>query len=268
MMNEAAEKRTMEVVLEDIKKNISDFNLATNPSVKNSLELALKTLENEYNELSLLDAWTGFMAEENPMVAFAKAYDYPIVGHKDVDHRETKNGVKVVTHTRALVEDKTRMLNVQKFVEWTEERNASVAHDKHWRKAVDAARASVIDQWKGFMAAKGDTRAISITKMKKALQAMVDALVFVEGSKGGNALVVKSDVAKAVFALCNQRKDGLKGSVMSANVWQKLQVDVLHATVAGKEFTINYGDEEEAATEQAAPATEAPTATTEEPAAK
>ena len=244
MMNNT-EKRTMEVVLSEIKANISNFNTSDNPVEKNKLELALKTLETEYNELSLLNTWTGFIAEENPMVAFAKAYDYPIVGHKDVDHRETKDGVKTVVRTRVLDEAKTRILNVQEFIEWTEERNASVAHDKNWRKAVNDARDSVIDQWKGFMAAKGDTRAVSIGKMKKALQTMVDALVFIEGAKGSNAIIVKSDVAKAVFALCNQRKDGLKGSIMPASIWKKMQVDVLHAAVAGKEFTINYGDEED-----------------------
>lgn len=244
MMNNT-EKRTMEVVLSEIKANITNFNLSANPVEKNKLELALKTLETEYNELSLLNTWTGFIAEENPMVAFAKAYDYPIVGHKDVDHRETKDGVKTVVRTRVLDEAKTRILNVSDFIEWTEERNASVAHDKNWRKAVNDARDSVIDQWKGFMAAKGDTRAVSIGKMKKALQTMVDALVFIEGAKGSNAIIVRSDVAKAVFALCNQRKDGLKGSIMPASVWKKMQVDVLHAAVAGKEFTINYGDEED-----------------------
>ena len=249
--------RTMEVVLTEIKNNISAFNLSTDPVEKNQLELALKTLEAEYNELSLLNTWAGFMKADNPMVAFANAYEYEIVGHKDVDHRETKNGVKTVVRTRVLDETKTRMLSVQEFVEWTEERNASVAHAKNWRKAVNDARDSVIDQWKGFMAAKGDSRAVSIGKMKKALQAMVDALVYVEGEKGGNAIIVKGDVAKAVFALCNQRKDGLKGSVMSASVWKKLQVDVLHAAVAGKEYTINYGDEEEEVAEEAAPAAEA-----------
>ena len=255
-MKENTAARTMEVVLKEIKENISSFNLTTDPVMKNQLELALKTLENEYNELSLLNTWTIFIAQENPMVAFAKAYDYEIIGHKDVDHRETKDGVKSIVRTRVLDESKRRILNVQEFVEWTEERNASVAHDtKAWRKAINDARESVIEQWKGFMAAKGDTRAVSIGKMKKALQSMVDALVYVEGTKGGNAIIVKGDVAKAVFALCTQRKDGLKGSVMSASVWKKLQVDVLHAAVAGKDFTINYGDEDPEMAE--APAEEA-----------
>lgn len=264
MMNNT-EKRTMEVVLAEVKENISKFNLTENPAEKNKLELELKTLEGEYNELSLLNSWSGFVADENPMVAFAEAYEYSIIGHKDVDHRETKDGVKIVVRTRVLDESKTRILNVEDFINWTEERHASVAADKHWRKAVMAARDSIIDQWKGFMAAKGDTRAISITKMKKALQAMVDALVFIPGSKGGNAVIVKSDVAKAVFALCNQRKDGLKGTIMPASVWKKMEVDVLHAAVAGKEFTISYADEDETTKEQTVPATES---TSTEPATK
>lgn len=258
------EKRTMEVVLAEIKLNITDFNLATDPVAKAKLELALKSLETEYNELSLLNTWAGFMVEEIPMVAFAKAYEYPIIGHKDVDHPETKDGVKTVVRTRVLDEAKTRILNVSDFIKWTEERNASVAHDKNWRKAIADAREVVIDQWKGFMTSKGDTRVVSVGKMTKALQTMVDALVFIEGEKGGNAVKVQRSVAKAVFALSTQRKDGLKGSIMSASVWKKLQVDVLHAAVAKKDFTINYGDEDDTTAE--APAVE--TTTTEEPAAK
>lgn len=262
MMNNT-EKRTMEVVLAEIKANISSFNLSTDPAEKNKLELELKGLETEYNELSLLSTWGKFVEDENPMVAFAKAYNYPIVGHSDVNHRETHEGVMTVVRTRVLDEAKTRILNVQDFIAWTEERGASAAHDKNWRKAVNEAQDSVIDQWKGFMASKGDTRTVSIGKMKKALQSMVDALVFVEGAKGGNAIIVKSDVAKAVFALCNQRKDGLKGSIMSASVWKKMQVDVLHAAVAGKEFTVSFGDDDT----DTKPTTE-PATSDEQPAAK
>ena len=102
-------------------------------------------------------------------------------------------------------------------------------------------------------------------KQAPMLQAMVDALVFIPGSKGGNAVIVKSDVAKAVFALCNQRKDGLKGTIMPASVWKKMEVDVLHAAVAGKEFTISYADEDETTKKQTVPATES---TSTEPATK
>lgn len=252
-------ERTIETIVSDIKENVSRYNLSTNAADKAQLDVTLKALESEYNELSLLNAWTGFVAAENPMVAFAKAYTYEVIGHKDADQPTVKNGVKLTVRTRIVEEGKTRMLNVADFVQWTEGRGASVAHSKYWVKAIADARDAVIEQWRGFMTSKGDTRVVSIGKMKKALQGMVDALVFVEGSKGGNALVVKSDVAKAVFALCNQRRDGLKGSIMSASVWKKLQMDVLHAVVDGKEFIISYGDEDDklvpAKPDEAQPAT-------------
>ena len=49
-MKENTAARTMEVVLAEIKENISSFNITTDPAEKNKLELALKTLENEYND--------------------------------------------------------------------------------------------------------------------------------------------------------------------------------------------------------------------------
>lgn len=256
MAEKNIEIRTMSIVLDEIKENISAFNATVEPSVKVDLEVSLKALEREYNELSLLNSWGEFVKAENPMVAFAQAYTYPIIGHKDVDHRETIDGVKKVTRTRKIEYDKTRILNVAEFVEWNEERNIQVTNGTGWRKSVNEARDAVIAQWKAFMNAKGDTRLVSIGKMKRALQSMVDALVFVAGEKGGNAYVVKGNIAKAVFALSNTRKDGLIGAVMPKSVWQKLQMDVLHAVVADKEFTINYGEEDEESIE-IVPATEA-----------
>lgn len=235
------EARTMNVVLEEIKLKVDAFNAAKFED-RPEIEVALTNLEKEYNELSLLNSWGEFVAAENPMVAFAKAYSYPVIGHKTVPHRETVNGAKVVTYTCVIDTTKSRLLNVAEFVEWNEERGVQLAHDTNWRGALNDARESVIAQWKAFFAAKGDTRKVSIGKMKKALQTMVDALVFIPGESGNNAVIVKSDVAKAVFAFSTSRKDGLQGAIMAGGTWKKLQMDVLHAVVEGKEFTITYGD--------------------------
>lgn len=244
------EARTMSVVLEEIKLKVDALNAAKFEE-KPEIEVALKNLENEYNELSLLNSWGEFVAAENPMVAFAKAYSYPVISHKTVPHRETVNGAKVVTYTTVLDTTKTRLLSVAEFVEWNEERGAQLTHETNWRGALNDARESVIAQWQAFFKAKGDTRQVSIGKMKKALQAMVDALVFIPGESGKNAVVVKSDIAKAVFAFSNSRKDGLQGSIMPSGTWKKLQMDVLHAAVEGKEFTITYGDPDDAEAEEA-----------------
>ena len=53
--------RTMEVVLEDIKKNIDKYNLSKKPEERNALSVALDALIKEYNELSLLTAYATFM---------------------------------------------------------------------------------------------------------------------------------------------------------------------------------------------------------------
>lgn len=253
MAKKINEARTMNVVLEDIKVNVDKLNAAKSED-KADIEVKIVELEKEYNELSLLNSWGEFVAAEIPMVAFAKAYTYPVIGHKIVPHRETVNGVKVVTHTCVIDTTKTRLLNVAEFVAWTEERGASVAHDTNWRGALNDASDSIIAQWKGFFAAKGDTRKVSIAKMKKALQDMVDALVFIPTESGRNAVLVKSDIAKAAFAFANSRKDGLQGNVLPGSIWKKLQMDVLHAVVEGKEYTITYGDPVEAETEEEAPA--------------
>lgn len=254
-INTEAKAKTMPELMEEIKANISQYNLSEDAAEKIELEVALKKLEEDYNELSMLTSWATFLEAENPMVAFAKAYTYPCVGHTDVPHRDTKNGVKTVVKTRVLNTDKNTLLNVAAFVDWTNEKGQCVARDERWKTKVADARDAIIAAWRKFKAAKGDKTQIDVGKMKTALQSMVDALVFIEGKNGGNAIVVKSSLVRDIFSVANTRKDGLKIDCLSKGAWAKLQMDILYAAVDNKEFTVIYGDEE--AEEEAAEADEA-----------
>lgn len=260
MMNTAAEAITLEALEAKIKENISAYNLTSDAVEQTKLELALKKLEEDYSLLSRLTAWTGFIEDEQPMVAFAKAYEYSTIGHKDVPHDVLVDGGKKTVRTRVIDKTKKVMLNVADFVEWTEAHGSGcVAANENWRDMLKEAQEVIIDQWKGVLDAKRDTHTISIGQMTKVLQAMVDALVFIPGKKGGNAVKVHRKLAAHIFAFSTQRKKGLKGSILSDSSWKALQMDLLHAAVEGKTFTVTFGNEEPEGEQETAETTEATT---------
>ena len=263
-MSKETTNRTMSVVLEELNTSVDSYNLSTDSRERANLAAKHKALVEEYNQLSLLSAYATFMKDKTPLVALAKAYYYDTVSVKDSVHNEVVDGVAKSTVTRK-VDDGNKKLNLVKFIEWTAESNKCVAAGKDWRAKVDAARNSIEAEWKAFFAANGDTHAMSISKAKKALQAMFDALVFIpcENNKDKNAVIANGDVAKWVLGFANNRKDGkvdgnvtITGNVMSRQTWATLQLDILHAAVTGKTYEIIYGEPEEAEAEET-PAAEA-----------
>ena len=252
-MKKNVENRTMAVVLEELNNSVDKYNLSNDGAERNQLALEHKNLVQEYNELSLLSAYAEFMNAEVPLVALAKAYYYAVISVKDKVHNEVVNGVAKSSVTRS-VADGDKKLDIAKFIEWTEERNKSVAASKDWKVKVGSARSSIENEWKRFFASNADKKDISIGKVKKATQAAFDALVFIpcENNKDKNAIIANGDVAKALIAFANSRKDSrvdgkvnIKGEILSRNMWNVLLLDALHNVVEGKKYEITYGLEEE-----------------------
>lgn len=236
------EERTMQVVMSEIKDNIDKYNLEKDAAKRNNLEVTIKNLVTEYNEMALLDAYASFKAEADPMVALAKAYTYDVISAKATSHQEMVDGVKKSIVTMVLDENRTKLLNAAKFIEWMAERNVVVTARADWRKRVNDAHGELVAQWKSFIE---DGTDFKVGVLKAALQDMVDAFIMLEGENGKNAYVVTSKVARSIIAFCTSRKDGLKGTIAAKNTWERIQMDVLHAVVTRKEFEITYGEAED-----------------------
>lgn len=234
--------RTMDVVMGEIKVNIDKYNLSKKPEERNALTVATDALIKEYNEMSLLTSYASFMAEENPMLAFAKAYTYPTIAKKDTKHKEVKNGLLIETVTRVLDTEKVGYHNIKNFLTWVAERAVTVTASNDWVAKMGVARDTIIHH-KELEYAKGEDG--SKSQLKKALQGMIDALIVIPGEKGGNALVVTGKNACVARDLCVQgAKDFLGVSVAAKKNWEKAAMALLHLTVTGKEFSIVYGDAE------------------------
>lgn len=252
-MKNVSENRTMSVVLAELNASVDQYNATPLSDANTRVELALnhKKLVEEYNGLSLLNAYATCMKAEKPVIALAQMYYYDVISVKDNAHNEVVDGAMQSSVTRS-VNDSTKKLDVTKFIEWTEECNKSVAADKTWKVKMGAARNSIETEWKKFFTSKGDSPALSVGKTKKALQSMFDALVFVATETNKNAIIANGDIAKWVIAFANSRKDSkvdgninIVGSVLPKPTWNTLCLDVLHMAVTGKVFEITYGDPEE-----------------------
>lgn len=249
-MNVAMESMTMPEAKAALEAAVKKYNETTDVVERTRIEVESKELANQYNALSLLTAYAAIMAEENPVVAIAKAYNYPTVSFKLnvadalVDGKAKK--VKV-----ASVEDSTKTHNLYDFLDWTAKHNKNVAASGDWKSKAEAARGVINGEWKKYMESD-DGYKMSKTAVKTAVQAMFDALIFIPGASGKNSVIATGSIANYLIALAAQAKTSIldgkvkfKVDFMSANNWKSKAFDVLHMAVEGKTFDITYGDPEE-----------------------
>lgn len=244
------EGRTLEIIRNELMAAVDSYNLSVNADERADLEVTMKTLVDEWNELSLLTAYSSFLEDAQPLVAFGRAYTYATISTKDNKHKEVVNGVKRSVSTRS-VEDGFRQMSVTKFLNWAKESNRVLAADKLWAEKFGAAREEVNKQWKRIFISKGESSELKIGQMKRALQALFDALVFIEtaGGSGKNALVATGDMAKYALGVSNVRKVDLKEKTqkvqnMSSNLWEQIAMDIWHQVCANKTYTVVIGDED------------------------
>ena len=246
-INNMTEGRTLDVIRKELVDIVDKRNLSTEVSEQGELEATMKKLVEDWNELSLLTAYADFLTDEHPLVAFGKAYTYATISTKSAQHKEVINGVKRSVYTFS-VEDGKKMLSLPKFVAWAKERNVLLAADKEYLEQWGDAREEAIRQWKRYWNTKGETTKLEIGKMKKELQKLFDALVFIESSSGKNAIIATGDHAKWILGLSNARKVDLKTktqqvNTMSAQLWETLFMDVWNMVCEKKTYTVIFGDE-------------------------
>lgn len=248
--NIITEGRTLDTIRTELVDAVDRYNLSSDNTERSDLEITMKNLVEEWNELSLLTAYASFVEDAQPLVAFGKAYTYATISTKDHPHKEVVGGVKRTVHTLS-VEDGVKQLSVTKFLNWAKESNRVLATDPLWLAKWNAAREEVNKQWKRVFAAKGENSELKIGQMKRTLQALFDALVFIEaaGGSGKNALVADGDLAKYALGVSNERKvdlaaKTLKVQNMSSQKWEQIGMDIWHMVCSAKTYEVVIGDEE------------------------
>lgn len=251
--NTVMESMTMPEAKVALDELVKKYNDTTDVSERTKLEIDGKELATKYNALSLLTAYAGIMAAENPVVAIAKAYTYPTVNFKLAVVDQLVDG-KAKKVKAASVEDSSKVHNLYDFLDWTAKHGKKVTASGDWKSKAEAAREVINKEWKKYMDSK-DGYKMSKTAVKKAVQSMFDTLVFIpcENNDKLNAVIANGDIANYLIALAAQgkttRKDGkvdFKVEFMSNNNWKAKAFDILHMAVESKTFEVVYGDPEEA----------------------
>lgn len=244
------EGRTLDIIRNELVDAVDKYNISSDAVERADLEITMKKLVDDWNELSLLTSYASFLDDDRPLVAFGKAYTYATIGTKDHPHKEVVNGVKRTVHTLS-VEDGVKQLSLTKFLGWAKESNKELATDKLWIEKWGAARDEVNKQWRRVFACKGEKTELKIGQMKKALQALFDALVFIEcaGGSGKNAMVADGNMAKYALGVSNERKvdlaaKKLKVQNMSSQRWEQVGMDIWHMVCDAKSYEVIIGDEQ------------------------
>jgi hypothetical protein len=268
MKNNEMKSMNMTEAKAALEATVSSYNSTTDVSERTRLEIEGKDLATKYNALSLLTAYAGIMSAEKPVVAIAKAYSYPTISFKlNVADALVEGKAKKVKV--ASIEDGTKTHNLYDFMDWAAKHNKKVAADGGWKTKAEAARCVINDEWKKYMESD-DGYKMSKSAVKKAVQAMFDALVFIpcENNEKLNAVIATGNIANYLIALAAKNKiaieDGkvnFKVDFMSANNWKSKAFDVLHMAVENKTFEVVYGDPEEAINTAAVESNDAEAAT-------
>ena len=254
---------TMASALEELNAKIKDFNAESDVLKCAKIEAECKELVIAYNKCSLVNTYATLMKLNNPVVELGKMYKYPQKTLKKKTHEDTNDEGEITSTLVLVLEDREANLDVMDFINWTAERSSCVAYAADYRTKVKDARTTVANQWVKFFKSKADKEiTISIGETKRALQAMMDSLVFIpcENNPDKNAVIVNNRIAKWVIAQANSRKDvrlengeiQVKGEILTARTWTTLILDALHFAVTGKDYEVIFKEEDDKVAEVAA----------------
>lgn len=267
MKNNEVKGRTLEVIMAEANAKVDEMNKEKDLSKRITMEAELDGLLKEYNSLSLLTVYAAAKAESLPIMALAKACTYNTLSKKKSLGDEVVDGAVKKVDVFS-VNEKDTNLNILKFIKWLEERNLKMP--KGWQTRMSAVKAEIIDQWQAFDKS-GDEHSFNKKQMRRLTQAMVNDMGFIEGEKGGNALVVKNEHINPMIKFANKKTGVQSGKTLDSKTWDDLLMTLLNGLATGAVFENTYGGtavfKEETTAEDSAEESEATTAeATEAPA--
>lgn len=265
-MTENKKIRTLEELRTEAKSKAIAYNEALRKeSMKdaNSAHVALDKLVKEYAEKKQIEVFISIKDDENPMLKAITMYSYETMDWKD-DRKTEKvtdtNGEEkeIISITRKIV-DKDRQIDLLKLYDFCKRNGIKdVAHDDDWQYAVQkfnmllclrAARElgidpkSVSDSY--YMADLAYTVDLGKTPdsnsaLLKALQKVIDAIIYEEGKNGNNYKATSHDVAYLLMIYGKKGKKALSVSTAKHDYMRRLVMDVCHRIVTGNTYSLEY----------------------------
>ena len=246
-MKENFENRTMNELKAMLNDYVEKYNASVDTTEKIDLTLDIKDAVDAINELSLLTVYADCLNDEQPLMKFASTYYYDFISVKYsvqpvvIDGKSRKINV-------ATINESDKKMSLFKFIEWTKNRNKLVTADKYYIVKVADARSAITKEWKKFMDAE-DGETMSKKAIKAAMQEAFNALVFIKGASGNNAVIANKNIANYVIALAanvkvtsKDKKPTFKVEFLGKN-WEGILFDALHMAIDGKTFEVSYGED-------------------------
>lgn len=250
-MKKMYENLTLEQLRAMLDETVDKHNIAENSIARVEARAETKDITDAYNELSLLTVYANCMKEEQPLVAFVKTFYYHTVSVKVAVSNEVIDGVAKSSEVASVTESDKKM-SLFKFIDWAKDRNKVITADKCYKTATNKCRNTINAVWENFQNSKDKTE-MSKNAVKKALQPMFDALIFIKGKSGKNAVIATGDIAFYIIALAaelkttadDNKKPNFNIEFLKSKSWDGHILNMLHMAVEGKTFDVVYGDPEE-----------------------
>lgn len=254
-MKKMYENLTLEQLQSMLNEAVEKHNMAEDAAARVEARVKAKDISDAYNELSLLTVYANCMLEQQPLLAFVKKFYCHTITVKYTVSNEVVNGVAKSSEV-ASVNENDRKMSLFKFIEWAGERNKVITHDKYYKTATNKARNTINSLWEDFRNSKDKTE-MSKNAVKKALQSMFDALIFIEGKSRKNAVIANGDIAFYIIALAAELKTTADDNkdpnftieFLKKNSWDGHILNMLNMAVRGKSFDVVYGAEDADATD-------------------
>lgn len=240
---------TMVELIEHLNTKVNEFNEATGTSELISLKAEIKTTADQYNEMSKFVAYAAALSTEMPLVSIIKTHHYDTRSVTYKPSTEVKDG-KTIVREFGSIKVGTRNVDAFDFIEWAKDRNKQVTAVANWKTILNAQRKKLNEEFKKAVESdKGYT--VSKTTANNVLQAVYDALVFIPGESGKNAVFPNKDSKNIIIACAAEYKETIVDGDVDASLnffkdkhWKSIIQSTLYLVLSKKSLTYTYGDPE------------------------
>jgi hypothetical protein len=231
---------------------VNSYNESWDSSDRAELEKQAGALVTNIAKAVKFNTYAAALREELPLVWLIKLHHYSVksVAYKVVD---TPNAAgRVVPKKHGAVKDTNKNVDIFDFLNWCEDRNRSVAHDKAWKSIMSAQLKVLSAKFKEACDAE-DEFTISRTFAGNALAKVFDALVFIPCENCDKNALMPNKHAKLLVTTCAaQYRESISDAntvscelnFLTASNWKKLVQSALYIVLENKEVTLTFGEPE------------------------
>lgn len=243
---------------ENALKNVDEYTKAIHNNdfrSMNDLDLKLKDIEKEYIREKSKAVYEECLASDNPVLEAISRLTYKVIAHKDVK----ENGVLI---ERQLIVDKEREIDLLDLCKYSIQSKNAKQLDTKWEYPVmslnqmfclrsaqalgftpDEVKRIETTYFMSQLAERvkvGETP-VSNTQLCKALQKVIDGILFLDDGKGKNTYKANSrDIEYILMCYTKQGKKALSVQVAKHDFMRRLVTKIIYRIVTNGKYSLDY----------------------------